>query len=576
MVFLCIWTDSKQFRPSSNLNYKSPSVSALDAENSEVQDLSMRTSRCISTSRITATPAGKPTSQQPSLHQFPKVDSPYHHPRPAHAHHSDPRAGSLLDLAYAAEYEHMKRIEKEQQKAAAERDGSSFRRFEAPLAGEMYGLKPMPQTWRQREEPIHKGSIMAGTPISNAHYRVQTARQVSDACIEGLGVHPSAVAHNVGVQSEPVSWQRPSYPQFVPQISSEHNKLLHNDFLTAQQIRTMQESSLHGDGREQHPQSYHPYQDVPSRVSHVGQYDARAADVYQQLRTAPAAVQSFSNTDSSLYHRPQLPVGQCPDEVTQPAGQRLLPGSWQGGGSHRVMPAFRNSPSEADRDRFPVAIQANRNPTAAANVKSVPFLPGKPDPLGWQKISAAELIEKIINNQISKSDGEDKVQPSNILSRINDMSPSSYDDSVFAHVPVALRSSHNSNEPVIPKTGPKSAAPDKMVASSGRTSEKGSIPIAAIRDQGFISDAQVHRRDAELQVSARGCISGAAAPGKLVSPLSGIEWNKAISLSAANINSEDVSYYNQQLKRPATIGESLDAIVESMTRNRSYKSLGEF
>lgn len=563
--------DSKQFRPSSNLNYKSPSVSALDVENSEVQDLSMRTSRCISTSKMTAIPAGKPISQQPSLHQFPKVDSPYH-PRPAHANHSDPRAGSLLDLAYAAEYEHMKRMEREQQKAVAERDGS-FRRFEAPLTGEIYGLKPMPQTWRQREEPIHKGSIMAGTPISNAHYRIQTARQVSDACIEGLAMHPSAVAHNIGVQSEPVSWQRPSYPQFVPQISSEHNKLLHNDFLTAQQIRTMQESSLHGDGREQqHPQSYHPYQDVPSRVSHVGQYDARAADVYQQLRTAPV-VQSFSNTDTSLYHRPQLPVGQYPDEVTQPTGQRLLPGSWQGGSSHIVMPAFRNSPSEADRDRFPVAVQANRNPAAAANVKSVPFLPGKPDPLGWQKISAAELIEKIINNQISKSDGEDKIQPSNILSRIDDISPSSYDDSVFAHVPVALRSSHNSNEQVIPKTGSKSAAPDKTVASSGRTSEKGSIPNAAIHDQGFILDAQVHRRDAELQVSARGCISGTAAPNKLANPSSGMEWNKAIPLSAANINSEDVSYYSQQLKRPTTIGESLDAIVESVARNRSYKSL---
>lgn len=553
--------DAWQIRQTGNLIYQPPSSSLLDMENAEVQDLSMRSSRCTSSSsssKVTSTTAGKAQVQQAALYHYPKVDSSCH-PHPAHAHRSDqrdPRAGSLLDLADAAEYERLRQLERERQQAVADRDGS-FKQFETSAAEELFCLSLPTQAWRQREESGHTGPAAQLTPASVAHhYRIQNSQQTAGAYVEDLEIHPTTVGHSMEVQREPPSWQRPSYPHVVPQSPTE---LLHNDFLTAQRIRAIQGSSLH-------LQSYRPYQDVPPlRVSHATQYDVRTVRPPGAAQTA----QRFSGSDVRSCPRQQLSSGpvQAEPTVTSSGGQKLY------GGWHRVAPSFRNnSPLETSRERLPsTAVQADKNPRP--NATSAPFRLYKPDPLGLHRISAAQLIEEIINTQINRPEGGNKVQSSSILSQIDyEISPASYDDSVFAHVPTALKSNRNGSERVIPEIGSKSAVPEKAIELNGNRAERSSIPSTESRGHLFNSDINIHRRDMELPVPKRSCISYTMASNKLLTLSSGtMQDTGTFPFIVTNMNSEDTSLHSGQVKKP-TVVEGIGAVVEDDMQHGSCQN----
>lgn len=531
----------------------------------------MRSSRCTSSSssKVTSTTAGIGQVQPAALYHYPKVDSSCH-PHPARAHLSDPRdprAGSLLDLADAAEYERLRQLERERQQAVADIDGS-FRQLETSAAEELFCLSRPTQAWRQREESGRAGSAAAAaqlTPASVArHYRIQNSEQTAGAYTEDLEIRRTTAGRGTEVQREPPSWQRPSYPHVVPQSPTE---LLRNDFLTAQTIRTIQGSSLR-------LQSYRPHQDVPPpRVSHATQYDIRTARPCRPPGAGQAA-QCFSGTDVRACPRQQLSSGpvQAEPTVTSSGAQKLYSG-WHGG-SHRVVPSFGNSPLETGRERLPSAVQADKNPKP--NATSAPFRLYKPDPLGLHRISAAQLIEEIINTQINRPEGGNKVQSSSILSRIDyGISPASYDDSVFAHVPTALKSNRNGSEHVISKTGSKSAIPEKATELNGKRAERSFIPSTESHDQLFNSDLNIHRRDMELPVPKRSCISYTMASNKLLTLSSGtMQDTGTFPFNVTNVNSEDTSLHSGQVKKP-TVVEGIGVVVEDDTHHGSCQNSSE-
>lgn len=403
--------DTKKFKPSSDVAYQPAAIPGPVAEN-EAEDLSVRHPRRVLSAAETS---GKVLQPKNVPCQQPNVDSPYHL-RPAHSNpppQVDPRSGYLLELAIVAEFENMKRSERDHQTDAPERDSrkdtldrdsrreafgldprkkaferdprketfehdpriEAFERDPRKEAFERDSRKdaferdahsgrfdftaagdPSDQVLRRRETSMHRGSIMQGTPIPTSRFHPPTFP--AEALVEHFGVPPSSAGRNPGVLPEPSS-RGPFHPA-VPRSSSEHMQLLCDDFQTAQQLRNMRKAPSGVERGDRDLRPYRSYQGV-THATVSGQGDARM-ELYQPSKVGvfPGGIPNDLSVPPPWQH-PMVRLSEShtggtiyTGDMARGSGQRTLPGSrTDSGHSNHVMPMpLRNSPFESTRGSY--------------------------------------------------------------------------------------------------------------------------------------------------------------------------------------------------------------------------------
>lgn len=631
-MLLFFQADAKQFRPSSDVAYNPAAICDSAAEN-EAEDLSVRHPRRVPSA---AEPSGNiPQPMKPCQPPPPRnVDSPYHL-RPAHSNpppssQPDPRSGYLLELAIVAEYENRKRAERDHHQADAFERNSRTDALEKDVRREAFERDPRRETFerdprreaferdahsgrfdftgaavdpadqmlRRRETSVgHRGSIMQGTPIPTSRFHAPVFP--AEALVDRFGVPPSSAVRNPGALPEPSS--RGSFHPAVSHISSEHMKLLRDDFRTAQQLRNMQHVPPGAENIDYNFRPYGSYQNV-TQAPVSGQSDDARMGLYQHSKIGasfPGAIPNdLSVPPPPWQQHPTVRLSEShayPGESSQGGGQRTFSSNRdEGHQSNHVMPmSLRNGPFESIHRTYlpdkrnpdalapPPPPQWPIPPTAPPAVRSAKGPCLLPEQKNWPKISegcsAAQLIEWIISIQISQPDAAEKGIPSSILNRIEETGAAPLPESLDPwNGPTPFRTRHDglrmARDNVMMSTAPRMMLPERAAAaaSGSQMSERSFPPSAGISERGFSSRSEVPGPD-------RGFSSGAGISERVLSSLMDVP-NKTLSSrvhGASGHGGADKRDANQA-KRVITVESCLENIFMDMSQESNSQSSSKF